>query len=207
MSPMSRYSIFPALALGLLLAAPAVMAQRPCLDYHKYECNRSGEKRFSINGQSKSAAIQVGQETELNIIVYRGQDYRISVCHDERILGEHLSIRLVEKSRQAREVEEVVTEVEPVLDANGEPTGATREVKRTVRKRVFEDVQKVLWDNASYDMAQEVEFSCTATKRLAIQIMAPGGDGGRSRKNDPAFDIGCCGILVEHMATPGLGFK
>ena len=37
------------------------------------------DKRFSMNGQSKSAMVQVGQETELNIIVYRGQDYRISV--------------------------------------------------------------------------------------------------------------------------------
>lgn len=204
---MPRNSLLPFLAVGLLLGAPAAMAQRPCLDYHKFDCPRSSEKRFSINGQSKSAAVQVGQETELNIIVYRGQDYRISICHDARILGEQLSIRLVEKVRQPRDVEEVVTEREPVLDQNGVPTGETREVRRTQRKRVHEDVVKVLWDNASNDMANEVEFSCTATKRLAIQIMAPGGDGGKSRRNDQAFDIGCCGILVEHMATPGLGFR
>lgn len=35
----------------------------------------SSDKRFSINGQSKSAMVQVGKETELNIVVYRGQDY------------------------------------------------------------------------------------------------------------------------------------
>jgi hypothetical protein len=204
---MPRTSILHLLASGLLMAATGAMAQRPCLDYHKFECDRSSEKRFSINGQSKSAAVQVGQETELNIIVYRGQDYRVSICHDARILGEHLSIRLVEKVREPRDVMETVTVQEPVLDSAGEPTGETREVKRTERRRVHEDVVKVLWDNASHDMSQEVEFSCTATKRLAIQIMAPGGEGGKARRSDQEYDIGCCGILVEHMATPGLGFR
>ncbi len=206
MIAMPRIRLLPFLALGLL-GATSVLAQRPCNDFHKFDCARSGDKRFSINGQSKSAAVQVGQETELNIIVYRGQDYRISICHDARILGENLSVRLVEKFRQPREVEETVIDREPVLDQNGQPTGETREVKRTQRKRVHEDSVKVLWDNASFDMAQEIEFSCTATKRLAIQIMAPGGDGGKARRSDQAYDIGCCGILVEHMSTPGLGFK
>lgn len=203
---MLRSSYTTILVCGLALSATTVTAQKPCTDFHKFECGRSGDKRFSVNGQSKSAAIQVGQETELNIIVYRGQDYRISICPDTRILGEQIGVRLVEKVRQPREVEEVVTEQEPVLDKNGEPTGETREVRRTQRKRIHENVVKVLWDNASNEMAHEIEFSCTATKRIAIQLIAPGGDGGK-RRSDQAYDIGCCGILVEHMATPGLGFK
>jgi len=156
-------------------------AQYTCADYHKFNCERSGDKRFSLNGQSKSAMVQVGQETELNIIVYRGQDYRISLCHDGKVLGEKLAIRLVEKVRV------------PVGPAVADST-----------KRVYEEVEKVLWDNTSNEMADEVEFSCTATKRLAIEVNAPGATDKKGRR--PDVDIGCVGILIEHMPTPGLGF-
>ncbi len=194
------------LAMVLLLAAPA-MAQSPCTDYHKFNCQRSGDKRFSINGQSKSAAIQVGNETELNIIIYRAQDYRISVCADARILGEEIAIRLIEKVREPRDVEETVVTREPVLDAQGVPTGETREVRTRQKQRIFEEVEKVLWDNTAHEMAQEVEFSCTATKRIAIQLIASGATDAKPRRSTKEFDIGCTGILVEHMPTPGLGFK
>jgi hypothetical protein len=180
-------------------------AQSECVDYHKYNCPRSADKRWSVNGQSKSAAIQVGRETELNIILYRGQDYRISVCQDVKLLGEQLAIRLVEKVREPREVEEVVTNLEPILDADGKPTGATREVRTTKKQQVFEEVEKVLWDNTEHDMAYEVEFSCASTKRIAITVIAAGAEA-KSRRSSSEFDIGCAGILIEHMPTPGLGF-
>ena len=163
------------------LALPAVsFAQYSCPDYHKFNCDRSGDSRFSVNGQSRSAMVKVGEETELNIIVYRGQDYRISVCHDEKVLGQALAIRLVEKVRVPKE--------------NG-TEGAKRE---------FEEVEKVLWDNTAHDMVQEVEFSCTATKRIAVEVNAPGAAEKKGKRSDQ--DIGCVGILIEHMATPGLGF-
>ena len=128
--------------LGLLPLA--MVAQSPCAEYHKFNCDRSSDKRFSTNGQSKSAAVQVGQETELNIIIYRGQDYRISLCHDEKVLGEKLAMRLVEKVRVAK--------------PDPGPDG----------KQVFEESEKVLWDNTEHEMSQEVEFSSTSTKRIAV---------------------------------------
>jgi hypothetical protein len=165
-----------------LLAAPfAGQAQYTCADYHKFNCERSTDKRFSMNGQSKSAMVQVGKETELNVIVYRGQDYRIIICHDRKVLGEALAIRLVEKVRV------------PVGPATADST-----------KRVYEEVEKVLWDNTEHDMVQEVEFSCTATKRIAVEVNAPGATDKKGRK--PDVDIACVGILIEHMPTPGLGF-
>jgi hypothetical protein len=66
----------------------------------------------------------------------------------------------------------------------------------------------VLWDNQDHEMADEVEFTATSTKRLAVEITAPGvpedpkkaGTGGKPN------DIGCVGILIEHMPTPNIGF-
>lgn len=198
------------ITLSFLLAACSapvqMLAQSTCADYHKFNCVRAGDKRWSVNGQSKSASVQVGRETELNIVIYRGQDYRISLCQDAKVLGEELAFRLVEKVREPREVEEVVSTLEPVVDAAGKPTGATQEVRTRKTRTVFEEVEKVLWDNTEHDMASEVEFSCASTKRIAVRVMAPGPAEGKGRRNDKQFDIGCVGILIEHMVTPGLGF-
>lgn len=193
------------MAVASMMASIAT-AQYKCADYHRMNGKVSSDRRFSINGQSKSAMVQVGTETELNIVVYNGQDYRISVCHDEKILGEQLAIRLVEKIRIPMDelVETIVKE--PVLDESGEPTGTTQEVKSVERKRIYKDEEKVLWDNTANDMSNEVEFTCTSTKRIAVEIVAPGNSDAKAGKGEPN-DIGCVGILIEHMPTPPLGFE
>lgn len=173
---------FPLLALALSAVALSnpVAAQTNCVDYHKFNCERATDVRFKVNGQSRSAMVKVGEETELNIIVYRGQDYRISVCHDEKILGANVAVRLVEKIRVPKST----------LGPNGE--------------REFEEVEKVLWDNTEHDMRQQIEFSCTATKRIAVEVNAPGAAERKGKRAD--LDIGCVGILIEHMPSPGIGF-
>jgi hypothetical protein len=186
-----------------LLVTAGLAAQSDCTDHHKFNCERSPETRFSINGQSKSASVQVGVPTELNIILYKGQDYRISLAHDTRILGEHLSIRLVEKVREPKVVEVQVTEKQAVMDANGEPTGQEKDIVRMEKKTVYEDVRRVLWDNGDHDMASEIEFSANSSKRVVVEVMAPGVPEGKNRKD---LDIGCVGILIEHMPTPNIGF-
>src|SRR5262245_17017196 len=97
---MDRYTIL--LIAGLAAAAPctSLRAQSECSDYHKFNCDRSTDSRYSVNGQSRSASVKVGEPTELNIIVYKGQDYRISFCFDEKVLGDHIVARLIEKVRE-----------------------------------------------------------------------------------------------------------
>lgn len=191
----------------VLVSATIAQAQYKCADYHLANGSPSNDKRYSMNGQSKSAMIQVGKETELNIIVYRGQDYRISISHDDKVLGEQLALRLVEKVRVPYdELIEVITQ-EPVLDASGKPTGTTQEVKTKQKKRVFQEEEKVLWDNTAHEMASEIEFSCAATKRIAVEVIARGNSEAKPKKNGETNDIGCVGILIEHMPTPALGFE
>jgi len=104
--------------------------------------------------------------------------------------------------REAKNVEEKVTEKQAVMDANDEPTGQEKDVTRTEKKTVYEDVRKVLWDNSEHDMANEIEFSATSSKRLIIEVMAAGATDG----NKKGLDIGCVGILIEHMPSPNIGF-
>ncbi|MEX1132485.1 MAG: hypothetical protein WEC15_04600 [Flavobacteriales bacterium] len=186
------------LILGLF-SVDRMLGQSVCADYQKFNCQPAGDKSWSLNGQSKSAAVQVGRETELNIIIYRGQDYRISICQDAKILGEDIAFRLVEKVRVLREGAKAP---QPITDAEGQQTGTTQLVQED--DRMFEEVEKVLWDNTEHDMAKEVEFSCASTKRIAVRVMAPGATGKTRRGG--ALDIGCLGVLIEHMMTPELGF-
>ncbi len=193
-------------AIALLGAGMAASAQYKCADYHRMNGDLSSDKRFSINGQSKSAMVQVGKETELNVIVYRGQDYRISISHDDKVLGEDLAVRLVEKVRVPYDEEVEVVTQQPVLDEKGNATGTTQEVRTKEKKRVYAEEEKVLWDNTEHEMANEIEFSCTATKRIAVEVIARGNSEAKPKKNGETNDIGCVGILIEHMPTPALGF-
>ena len=192
--------------IGGLLTALFANAQSECADYHRFNCDRSGDTRFSVNGQSKSASVQVGVPTELNIIVYKGQDYRVSFCYDEKVIGDHLMARLLEKVREPREVVGPVVHREEVLDEQGNPTGRFKEETRVEKHTEFEDVKKVLWDNSEHEMAESIEFTATATKRLIVEVTAPGAANPKPKRSNKAYDIGCVGILIEHMPTPGLGF-
>ncbi len=193
--------------LILVLLDHGAFAQTQCPDFHRFNCQGSSDKRFSQNGQSKSANVKVGTETELNIIIYGGQDYHISLCHDEKVLGENLAIRLVEKVRMPVESVEEVNSKEPVLDENGNKTGTTQEVTTKITKKLFEEVEKVIWDNTEHEMAQSLDFSCTSTKRIAIEVIAAGAESTGKNTKGEQFDIGCVGILIQHMATPEVGFE
>lgn len=195
-----------ALVLLPLFCALDVAAQDECADYHKFNCERSADTRFNINGQSKSASVQIGVPTELNIIVYKGQDYRIAFCYDEKVIGDHVVARLIEKVREPKEVSEQVIKKEELIDAQGNPTGKFEEKTVTETKRVFDDVKKVLWDNQDHGMADAIEFTATATKRLMVEVTAPGAANPKPKRADKKFDIGCVGILIEHMPTPAMGF-
>ena len=205
---MNMLAPFRTVVLAAFAAAfSGASAQSDCADYHKFNCDRSPDTRFSLNGQSKSASVQIGVPTELNIIVYKGQDYRISFCYDQKIIGDHVVARLIEKVREPREVTEEVMEKEEILDADKNPTGTFKDVKRTMKKTVFDDARKILWDNQEHDLSDEVEFTATSSKRLTVEVTAPGAVNVKQQTSDKEFDIGCVGILIEHMPTPNLGFE
>lgn len=201
-----RSPLFNAVAVLSILLAADSYSQDDCAEYHRFNCERSTDTRFSMNGQSKSASVQIGVPTELNIIVYKGQDYRIAFCYDEKVIGDHVVARLIEKVREPKDVSEQVIKKEELLDANGNPSGKFKESTVTETKRMFDDVTKVLWDNQEHEMTDAIEFTATSTKRLMVEVTAPGAANPKPKRSDKKFDIGCVGILIEHMPTPAVGF-
>ena len=70
----------------------------------------------------------------------------------------------------------------------------------------------VLYDNTRDNLAQEFEFTVTKTRELIIEIHVPDdsghsqGEHGRDGLVRKDYDMGCVGVLIEHMITPKKGF-
>jgi hypothetical protein len=72
----------------------------------------------------------------------------------------------------------------------------------------------LLYDNSSDNYATELEFSVETTRRLTLELSIPdGGGSGKAKgvaqgkgKLMKSSEMGCVGILIEHMTTPKQGF-
>jgi hypothetical protein len=193
----------------VIVAAPLASFGQYCNNFHEKYCLSSENDAFRPNGQSKSALFALGQTSELNIIVYKGQDYRISLCMDEN-LGSQIKFKIYETVKKKVETITEITEMEEIVDEDGESTGEEKEVIRKETQIVVKRVKELLYDNSTDDYSIDLEFTVETTRRLTIEISVPnGGDGGgekTKRKSMKSSDMGCVGILVEHMPTPISGF-
>ncbi|MCB0409754.1 MAG: hypothetical protein KDD29_06010 [Flavobacteriales bacterium] len=205
-----------------------------CNYFHENFCEPAENEMYKPNGQSKSALFGKGQTSELSVIVYKGQDYRISLCMDEN-LGSGLEFKVyeskkvkVEKVYEKKEMEDVYAKCESCggtgtmdgdncWDCNGSGQVATGDQKEVITKetKMVEERQKILlYDNTQDNMATELEFTCETTQRLIFEISVPDGGGSGSSKGISkgkgklmkSSDMGCIGILIEHMTTPITGF-
>ncbi len=216
--------------IAVIVVSPSVSFGQYCNYFHKKYCHPSENDMFKLNGQSKSALFAKGQTSELNIIVYKGQDYRISLCMDEN-LGAQIQFKVYEtkkvKVEKVFETKTTEDEYKPCEDCNGEgtmdgetcyscegegqtATGETIEVVDKETKIVTEKRKELLYDNSQDGFSTEIEFTVESTRRLTVEVTVPGGGSGSGKskgKMMKSSDMGCVGLLVEHMTTPISGFK
>ena len=217
--------------LAAVIMIPAMSFGQYCNYFHTKYCLPSENEMFKLNGQSKSALFSKGQTSDLNIIVYKGQDYRVSLCMDEN-LGSQMKFKIyetkkvkVEKVIESKEMEEVMTtcgecdgegtvDGEMCYECEGEGQVSTGEEKEVITKEtkiVVERQKQLIYDNSQDGFSNEIEFSVETTRRLTLEISVPGGGGGSSTSGKKgklmkSSDMGCIGVLVEHMTTPISGF-
>ncbi|MDF1672365.1 MAG: hypothetical protein P1U41_02605 [Vicingaceae bacterium] len=215
--------------IAVIVISPMASYGQYCNYFHTKYCNPSENDMFKLNGQSKSALFAKGQTSELNIIVYKGQDYRISLCMDEN-LGAQIQFKVYEtkkvKVEKVYETKTTEDEFKPCGDCNGEgtmdgetcyscegegqtATGETIEVVDKETKIVTEKRKELLYDNSQDGFSTEIEFTVESTRRITVEVTIPNGGGsGKSKgKMMKSSDMGCVGLLVEHMTTPISGFK
>lgn len=217
------------LLITAIIMAPALSFGQYCNYFHTKYCLPSENELFKLNGQSKSALFSKGQTSELSIIVYKGQDYRISLCMDEN-LGSQIAFKIyetkkvkVQKTVEHKTMEEEVKDCETCkgegyvdgetcYDCDGagqRSTGKEVEIIDKEVKTVLERQKELLYDNSQDGFSNEIEFSVETTRRLILEVTIPGGgeSTGKSKgKMMKSSDMGCVGVLVEHMTTPISGF-
>lgn len=65
-------------------AVPKIAASSPCGDFHRKSCLKSPDEGFAYNGQSKAGLFAKGQQSTIKAVFYKGMDYHISVCTEEK---------------------------------------------------------------------------------------------------------------------------
>lgn len=216
--------------IAMILMIPAMSFGQYCNYFHEEYCSPSENKNFKLNGQSKSALFSKGQTSELSILVYKKLDYRISICMDEH-LGSQIAFKIYEmkkvKVEKVIEHKEMQEEMGACSECNGtgsldgedcwdcegsgeKSTGNEKEIITKETKVIVEKQKQLLYDNSEDGYANEIEFTVEKSRRLVIEISIPGEGGGPSTKKRSKLlksdDMGCVGILVEHMTTPKAGF-
>lgn len=89
---------FSLLICGISLTGTHAFAQASsCGDFHRKACYMEGTKKdkraFMYNAQSKSGLFAQGSISKMRCIVYKGMDYRLTVCC-ETILGDKVNFKI-----------------------------------------------------------------------------------------------------------------
>lgn len=67
-----------------------------CGQFHKKYCKVGGTNgdAWQYNAQSKSGLFNMGMTSKIRCVIYKGMDYRISVCCETNILGDKLNYKI-----------------------------------------------------------------------------------------------------------------
>ncbi len=86
---------FFSILLAGVMAHTAFPQSSICNNFHRKYCKFADDKKASwqYNAQSKSGLFNQGMVSKLRCVIYKGMDYRISVCC-ETVLGEKVSYKI-----------------------------------------------------------------------------------------------------------------
>jgi hypothetical protein len=92
--------VFFVLIASFLFGAGSLLAQASvCGQFHKKACHmegsRSDDRAFQYNAQSKSGLFAQGSTSKLRCVVYKGMDYRMTVCC-ETVLGDKINFKIMD---------------------------------------------------------------------------------------------------------------
>lgn len=67
-----------------------------CGQFHKKYCVLEGSRagNWQYNAQSKSGLFNMGMVSKLRCVIYKGMDYRISVCCESDVLGDKVNYKI-----------------------------------------------------------------------------------------------------------------
>lgn len=86
---------FFSILLAGVMVQSAIAQSGVCSNFHRKFCKFADDKKgnWQYNAQSKSGLFNQGMVSKLRCVIYKGMDYRISVCC-ETILGEKVNYKI-----------------------------------------------------------------------------------------------------------------
>jgi hypothetical protein len=85
------------LILTVILSSSIFSQAGVCGQFHKKFCvlEKNKNDKWQYNAQSKSGLFNQGMTSKLRCVIYKGMDYRISVCC-ETVLGDKVSYKILD---------------------------------------------------------------------------------------------------------------
>jgi hypothetical protein len=196
------------LTIILLMAMPLIdfaQSQKECYNTVSF-CETERKAGFTKNMQSLSGAFAQGDTSEVQIIVYKNMEYRISVCSpsNPEFLGK-FQFKIAEDVKKGVWKETTIYVDSTYEDENYDPQ--TVKVPKIQRKRVYETTEEVRYDNADDEMSQDFVFTSNKTRKLKVKVYVPNAEGEDMSSGLSGSSYACVGLLIEHQPGVISGFS
>lgn len=197
--------LIKSLLVLIIPVSPIVINAQECHHSVKY-CPHSNRQGYVFNMQSSSGAFIQGDTAEVDIIVYKGMEYKISLCsptNDE--LNGNFQFKVIELITKGKWEEVTTYTYETEYNEYYEEIGQ-KKIPHISRKRVYEKQEIVRYDNSKDENAQDFVFQSNKTRKLIIKVYIP-----EMPSEGEEYDLGgetyaCVGLLVEHQKGVKTGF-
>jgi ribosomal protein L11 len=191
-----------------LMAMPLIdfaQSHRECYNTVSY-CETDRKAGFTKNMQSLSGAFEQGDTSEVQIIVYKNMEYRISICSpsNPELLGK-FQFKISEDINKGVWKENTIYVDSTYEDENYDTQ--TVKVPKLQRKRVYEVTEKVRYDNADDEMSQDFVFTSNKTRKLKVKVYVPKAEGEEMSSGLSGSSYACVGLLIEHQPGVISGFS
>jgi ribosomal protein L11 len=196
------------LIIIFLMAMPIIdfaQSHRECYNTVSY-CETDRKAGFTKNMQSLSGAFEQGDTSEVQIIVYKNMEYRISICSpsNPELLGK-FQFKISEDINKGVWKENTIYVDSTYEDENYDTQ--TVKVPKLQRKRVYEVTEKVRYDNADDEMSQDFVFTSNKTRKLKVKVYVPKAEGEEMSSGLSGSSYACVGLLIEHQPGVISGFS
>jgi len=202
---MKRINILTLISLMAMPLIDFAQSHRECYNTVSY-CETDRKAGFTKNMQSLSGAFEQGDTSEVQIIVYKNMEYRISVCSpsNPEFLGK-FQFKISEDINTGVWKETTIYVDSTYEDENYDTQ--TVKVPKLQRKRVYEVTEKVRYDNADDEMSQDFVFTSNKTRKLKVKVYVPKAEGEEMSSGLSGSNYACVGLLIEHQPGVISGFS
>ena len=202
---MKRINILTLISLMAMPLIDFAQSHRECYNTVSY-CETDRKAGFTKNMQSLSGAFEQGDTSEVQIIVYKNMEYRISVCSpsNPEFLGK-FQFKISEDINTGVWKETTIYVDSTYEDENYDTQ--TVKVPKLQRKRVYEVTEKVRYDNVDDEMSQDFVFTSNKTRKLKVKVYVPKAEGEEMSSGLSGSNYACVGLLIEHQPGVISGFS